>query len=329
MYLSSPVSPTRNRGYGYSNSRLLNLLLVLSFFIIFVVYVYLNVFSSLTVKNAEFDMIRSHERLSIGTDSLLELGSNAPYNRNIHKIMSAWIASEFSRFYQPAERVSARNLSVTSGLSRIGTFGDLGIDSIVFSGSKFHDFDAFSVDSGINVWDLFPPMTNCPDSERIGRVGDGGKWLCGLSWLSSHFPPSRPPADSNATLQRTRFESSKLTKHNRVLRECIVYSFGISSDASFEEEILDTTSCNVYAFDPTIGDLPNPLFMNASTWAALKGDRIRFNKIALGIETGSNEEHALNEHLYDIMHRYNHSYIDILKIDIEGNILFLLISMNE
>lgn len=34
-------------------------------------------------------------------------------------------------------------------------------------------FDPFSVHSGVNIWDLFPPELSCPDIKRIGNIGDG------------------------------------------------------------------------------------------------------------------------------------------------------------
>jgi hypothetical protein len=36
------------------------------------------------------------------------------------------------------------------------------------------------------VGDYFPAAFNCPhELERIGNLGDGGKWTCGLSRIAS------------------------------------------------------------------------------------------------------------------------------------------------
>jgi hypothetical protein len=51
-----------------------------------------------------------------------------------------------------------------------------------------------------SIWDLVTPSYGCPwEMERIGRVGEGGWWVCGLS----------------------RLASSKGKKQS-----CVVYSFG-------------------------------------------------------------------------------------------------------
>eukprot|EP01042_Synura_sphagnicola_P031045 gene31045-39967_t len=72
-------------------------------------------------------------------------------------------------------------------------------------------YPPFSVETMINVWDLAPPTVSCPDAERVGKVGEGGKWVCGLSHLSR-------------------------------LEHCVMYSYGISTDVSFEWEILRRTN---------------------------------------------------------------------------------------
>lgn len=144
--------------------------------------------------------------------------------------------------------------------------------------------DPFSLSTGINVWDLYSPQLSCPDVVRVGKIGEGGKWVCGLSQL----------AHDNA---------------------CVMYSFGISTDISFEVEILRRTNCIIHAFDPTVGALP---IHNLNDMTPQQRSRIHFHKTALGIHSGTSEMHSLNEQLLDIMHRLEHTFINLLKIDIEG-----------
>ncbi|KAJ0164488.1 hypothetical protein CTA2_879 [Colletotrichum tanaceti] len=51
------------------------------------------------------------------------------------------------------------------------------------------------------------PFYNCPwDVERIGRMGDGGKWVCGMSRYENYYP--KDPG-------------------------CIIYSLGVRDESSF------------------------------------------------------------------------------------------------
>jgi hypothetical protein len=66
---------------------------------------------------------------------------------------------------------------------------------------KDHSFPAVNTPTYFttpySVWDLIPASYNCPfEVERIGRMGDGGKWVCGMS------------------------------KYEKNTRPCILYSFG-------------------------------------------------------------------------------------------------------
>ena len=101
------------------------------------------------------------------------------------------------------------------------------------------------------LWDLFPPSYNCPYRERIGRFSEGGKVLCNPSQL----------------------------------RNSTVFSFGVRTDVSFEESILNMVSgCRIYAFDPSVNALPNGQsemsnYDNSSTMhfykIGLQGDQAR------------------------------------------------------
>lgn len=57
-------------------------------------------------------------------------------------------------------------------------------------------------------------------------MGDGGKWVCGLSRI---------------------VESSRA-------KPCVIYSFGVRDESSFENEILSRTNCEVWAYDFSVVD---------------------------------------------------------------------------
>ena len=63
----------------------------------------------------------------------------------------------------------------------------------------------------IYIWDWFNPDYVCPSMERVGRVGDGGKWMCDLEALR------RRPKDLG--------------------RPCIVYAFGVNVSACFVSSV--------------------------------------------------------------------------------------------
>jgi hypothetical protein len=58
------------------------------------------------------------------------------------------------------------------------------------------------------------------DLQRVGRSGDGGKWLCAKLALL-HAP-------------------------------CDIFSLGSHMDFSFEEEMLKSTPCHIHTFDCTV-----------------------------------------------------------------------------
>ncbi|XP_041379514.1 uncharacterized protein LOC121392339 isoform X2 [Gigantopelta aegis] len=62
----------------------------------------------------------------------------------------------------------------------------------------------------------------CDRKLRMGNIADGGWEIC-------DDPPVRP------------------------VKPCIVYSFGINNDFSFDNEVVRLYECNVYSFDPRFG----------------------------------------------------------------------------
>ncbi|KAF5362615.1 hypothetical protein D9758_009609 [Tetrapyrgos nigripes] len=136
------------------------------------------------------------------------------------------------------------------------------------------------------VWDFFPATYNCPhELRRVGALGDGGKWVCGLS----------------------RVEDKP---------DCVVYSVGINHESSFEAELLSSTSnCEVWGYDFSVSSfgpqIPSSLAHRAHffPYGLAGSDSIP--------SAGDTDGHPMYT-LQSLMRMNSHSHIDILKVDIES-----------
>ena len=144
--------------------------------------------------------------------------------------------------------------------------------------------DSFKIDpwdfrKGMYLWDWFLPTAPCEFRERIGNVGNGGKFVCDVERYVT-LPP----------------------------RRCVVYSFGITEDNNFESELHERTSCDVFIFD-----------RNAPQLVSKLQNMPRLNLLRKSL--GTKEMSVSGEFwtLRQIMQHYNHTFIDILKVDIDGN----------
>jgi len=99
-----------------------------------------------------------------------------------------------------------------------------------------------------HIWfqEHYEPSFHCEFEERIGAMGDGGKWMC----------------DPTRIQQATKSGKGK----------CLVYSVGSNGDFSFEASVLSQISedCEVHTFDPA----------KAGTWKAPEG--VKYHSVALG-----------------------------------------------
>jgi hypothetical protein len=142
-----------------------------------------------------------------------------------------------------------------------------------------------------NVWDFVRPSFFCPhDLERIGALGDGGKVVCGMSRYERECPgPS--------------------SKQNKA-QELIVYSFGVSDDSSFEAALLQRTNAAIWGYDYSV-----------QSWAkdipAHQASRAKFHKFAIGKESNKSSDPP-SYTIQDLMEVNGHSYVDLVKMDIEG-----------
>lgn len=116
--------------------------------------------------------------------------------------------------------------------------------------------------------------------------------------------------------------------------ESIAYSIGVGCDITFDEILIRTTGCSVYGFDPT---------PKSAAWIRSRHDvpaEFEFVPVGLAETTGrrklylpSNPEFvsgSISQDLHggfvecdfcsldDLMKRQRHSFVDLLKIDIEG-----------
>jgi len=82
--------------------------------------------------------------------------------------------------------------------------------------------------------------------------------------------------------------------------KCVVYSMGSNGQHDFEDDIMAYTECEIHTFD--MDDYSK----------AFKGTRVHFHKSKIG--DGKDGTQSITGWMKEL----NHTYIDVLKIDIEG-----------
>eukprot|EP00993_Chasmostoma_nieuportense_P001091 NODE_2000_length_1309_cov_23.835871_g1903_i0.p1 GENE.NODE_2000_length_1309_cov_23.835871_g1903_i0~~NODE_2000_length_1309_cov_23.835871_g1903_i0.p1 ORF type:complete len:345 (+),score=93.14 NODE_2000_length_1309_cov_23.835871_g1903_i0:34-1035(+) len=125
----------------------------------------------------------------------------------------------------------------------------------------------------------------CPRSRRFGDKGDGGWVVCMTESI--------------------------------VNRQCVVYSFGVGADYSFEKSI--SPYCEVHSFDPTphIVSMMHKLHVrwHFHPWGL---DSYAHNGTFQMYTTGDRPVPARFEDIKSIMRLLGHTKVDVVKIDIEG-----------
>ncbi|KAF7297593.1 Methyltranfer-dom domain-containing protein [Mycena kentingensis (nom. inval.)] len=142
------------------------------------------------------------------------------------------------------------------------------------------------------LWDFFVPAFSCPfPVYRVGTMGDGGKYCCGIE----RAVRTNRPRKSNG-------------------RGCVVYSMGVERQSSFEQEILHMEeSCEVFGFDFSVTEWGPELRADTAV-----NQRAHFFPYKIG-GTDNHTAHPPEYSLSGIMEELGHEFIDVLKVDIEGS----------
>ncbi|TKX23983.1 methyltransferase domain-containing protein 16 [Elsinoe australis] len=142
-----------------------------------------------------------------------------------------------------------------------------------------------------NVWDFVRPAFYCPyDLERVGKLGDGGKWVCGMGRYEAVAAPVATGARG---------------------RPLVVYSFGVSDDSSFEAALLRRTNAEIWGYDFSVQGWAKDVSVEE------QGRRAHFEKWKLGAKTDEKASPQVWA-VKDLMDRNGHIFIDVMKIDVEG-----------
>ncbi|TFJ82495.1 hypothetical protein NSK_006173 [Nannochloropsis salina CCMP1776] len=134
-------------------------------------------------------------------------------------------------------------------------------------------------------WDRFdvmmPVMAGACEMQRMPEMSDDGKFICGIKDIP-----------------------------NEAQRPCIVYSIGSADRWDFEAAIYKSTACEIHTFDCTVDSAHIPEEIQ---------DRVMFHKVCIGNSSKSDSSNNLIfMNLKEIMDSLGHTYMTLLKADIEG-----------
>jgi hypothetical protein len=135
--------------------------------------------------------------------------------------------------------------------------------------------------AGLWFQNHYEPDFTCQFERRIGRLGDGGKWVC-----DPHRITNQP--------------------------ECLVYSVGSNGDASFERAVLEDVGshCEIHVFD--FGDYAKTVTEQTQRYSR---NGVHYHRWGISDRTA-----GMFKSLKDTVQELGHQgrVIDIFKIDCEG-----------
>jgi len=149
----------------------------------------------------------------------------------------------------------------------------------------FHRVSDFGTNNELGrVWDYFYEDWHCPNAERVGNPGDGGKWICNLD--------------------------------DFLQDSCVIYSLGLFDNDEFERAMHNLNpTCEIHSFDPTPGEIEN--FHMDERLAAYGAHFHDFGITGHGENINIEGADVPTKTLAEAMTELGHNNLDILKVDIE------------
>jgi FkbM family methyltransferase len=136
-------------------------------------------------------------------------------------------------------------------------------------------------------------VADCVTTDRVGKVGDGGKWVCNAYKLP---------------------------------HPCVVYGMGAGLEISFEIAMARDYGCEVHVFDPTPSVVKR--FADYTRGRSFGAGSVTFHPWGVGpVSDQAGEARGLvlegqvceTKTVSDIVAALGQSHVDVLKIDIEGS----------
>lgn len=134
--------------------------------------------------------------------------------------------------------------------------------------------------------DVKIPTWSCPDEELVGEFADGVKWICGP---------------------------------RRLKAPCVIYSVGSNKDSQFEQAMLKLSPCEIKVFDPGCNaEYPEGIVCKQIFFG--DEDKLVNHNAMIGKQDKPGKQIKMTPMmtLHGIMRKFNHTSIDIFKIDCDG-----------
>lgn len=135
---------------------------------------------------------------------------------------------------------------------------------------------------------IWVPTLSCPFEQRIGELGDGGKWIC-----------------EGSRVGLAEWNSNEND-------DCLVYSFGIGGKFGFESDLIrltkeSRTECEVHLFDP-----------RAKKWSDRQPKLPNLHVHAFGLASEGQETDTFRSYT-SFLKQFGHTgrTVNLLKLDIE------------